>query len=351
MAVVRLDGPLLHPLLAHFHARVCLWLGTFLVALSVSSLAVAGKERTTVAFDLTHLEDRSYEALDGLGLEKRLVLRLVQEGFAVVGLTTNPEIIIGITVEKGAVVLRADAANSHEHREIDWDKSVKRELMHLEVAQKTVELARAVEPTLPSTAPPENKPSPPQQQQTKVEPSARETHRVPEVKKELEPWLQRRYTVEIATGALYRPAALDPIERLAFSLWVFRRLRLGVEAGVIPASRTSIQVTEFFPSLTVGTGFEWASRWSLVAALRGGALVHHYRMDDPSAEPRRGWRVSGLFECPFRVKYDLFPWFGFIVEVAPGVSTFRRRHVLGGKTLWSRGYESVESTFGANFSF
>jgi hypothetical protein len=74
-------------------------------------------------------------------------------------------------------------------------------------------------------------------------------------------------------------------------------------------------------------------------------------MDDPNADARRGWRVNGLFECLFRVKYDLFPWLGFAVEIAPGVSTLRRSHVRDGKTLWSRGYESAEATFGANFSF
>jgi hypothetical protein len=351
MAVVRLDGPLLHPLLAHVSVRVCLWLGSFVAVLAVSSLAFAGSEPTTVALDLTQLEDRSYDALDGLGLEKRLVLRLVQEGFAVVGLTTNPEIVIGIRVDKGEIILRADAATSRERREIDWDKSVKRELLHLEVAQKAVDLVRAVEPTLPSRVPTKDLPAPQQPQQTKMDPLARETHHVPEAKKESTPWRQRRYSVEVASGALYRPSALDPIERLTISLWVFKRLRLGIETGVIPASRTSIQVIEFFPSLSVGTGFEVGSHWSFVGAVRGGTLVHRYRMDDPTVDARRGLRVNGLFECLFRVKYDLFPWLGFAIEVAPGVNTFRRRHVRDGKTLWSRGYESAEATFGANFSF
>jgi hypothetical protein len=64
------------------------------IPLAVSAAATSSWARNapTVAVDLATLDVVTYQELDGLSLEKRVVVRLVQEGFAVVAPTEQPDI-------------------------------------------------------------------------------------------------------------------------------------------------------------------------------------------------------------------------------------------------------------------
>jgi len=68
------------------------------LALVISSLAVAAP--TSVALDLSTLDQTAFEALDGVALEKTATVRLVQEGFAVVATTAAPQVLVSVSVRQ-----------------------------------------------------------------------------------------------------------------------------------------------------------------------------------------------------------------------------------------------------------
>jgi len=61
--------------------------------------------RHTVAVDLSGLDAAAYRRVDAVGLETRAVLRLVQEGFAVVAPSGGPEITVRVKLSRDAVLL------------------------------------------------------------------------------------------------------------------------------------------------------------------------------------------------------------------------------------------------------
>ena len=63
----------------------------------------AAAQRATVALDLSGLDGAAYRRLDAAVLESRAVIRLVQEGFAVVGPGGQPDLTIRLLATPGSL--------------------------------------------------------------------------------------------------------------------------------------------------------------------------------------------------------------------------------------------------------
>jgi len=81
-----------------------------LIGLLAAARAWAEGPRPTVAVDFAALDEAAYRRLDALTLEQRVVLRLAQEGFAVVAPKGDPEILIRLRVLADRVVTEDAAA-------------------------------------------------------------------------------------------------------------------------------------------------------------------------------------------------------------------------------------------------
>ena len=91
--------------------------------------------RHTVGIDLSRLDREAFDELDGVELEERLLVRLVQDGFAVVAVTEKPDTIIFVRQEDDRTLLEVRGPAYAESREVA-DTGQDREALHHELAQK-----------------------------------------------------------------------------------------------------------------------------------------------------------------------------------------------------------------------
>jgi hypothetical protein len=315
-----------------------------LVVLLVTRSARAQQQRTTVALDLTHLSDADYAALDGLALERGLVLRLVEEGFAVVATTSQPAIVLRIEVQGEVIQLKVEATGDSYQRDIQWDRRIERPLLHLELSQKLVELARAARAAAP--APESASPA------AAARPPARsQRHEEARSASEGMPPSQGSASIGVAIGGVWRPPALDPALRLGLLLRAGGRWWMELGTGVLAASAPGIRVMEIEPSAGLNATLRLDARWALSAGARIGILMHVYSLDDSAAAQASGLRLDGLIAAPLRASVRAFQPVLFDLTVAPGVATRGRSHLANGRTLWHRSAGQVEVTLGAALAF
>lgn len=276
-----------------------------LLALVVSSFASAAP--TTVALDVSTVDAASFEALDGVALEKTATVRLVQEGFAVIAPTAAPDVLVSVSVnaEPRSIVLSGKGPGGASTRSIPWGNETQAEL-HLEVTQKLVELTRVVAraPVVAVVEP-------------VVEPQP------------------SRWHLGAGGGVLLREGGVDGLG-VATLRWG-ERLRFAADFGVGGSRGAGIGVIE----TTLAAGVAYAlkfDRWRLEAAVLVGALLHLWSLDASTS----GVRVSALVNVPLQASFAVTPMVNIGLRVAPGWSG-AREHVSGDTVLWARGPLRLET--------
>lgn len=277
-----------------------------LLALVVSSFASAAP--TTVALDVSTVDAASFEALDGVALEKTATVRLVQEGFAVIAPTAAPDVLVSVSVnaEPRSIVLSGKGPGGASTRSIPWGNETQAEL-HLEVTQKLVELTRVVA-------------------------------RAPVIAVVVEPVVEpqpSRWHLGAAGGVLLREGGFDGLG-VATLRWG-DRLRFAADLGVGGSRGAGIGVIE----TTLAAGVAYAlkfDRWRLEAAVLVGALLHVWSLDASNS----GIRVSPLVNVPLQLSFAVTPVVNVGLRVAPGWSG-AREHVSGDTVLWARGAVRLET--------
>jgi hypothetical protein len=302
-------------------------------ALILLALVIAGgvaraeTARPTVAVDFAALDEASYRRLGALALEQRVVLRLAQEGFAVVTRPAEPAILLRLRVLADRVVIEDAAAPAARHREVMTADEPVRELTHLEIAQKIVELARASRALLPpSTSRPaapvtaaSAPPSPP------PAPAAWE-------------W-------ELAGGAggLVREGGTDAQAGLEARAGGTSGWGLRAAAFFTAAGGGAVTAREGQLQLGAGRRVRVAGGFELEAALLAGGLIHHYTLADETARSPSGTRPDFLVSLP--VIASVWGWqhtLGLALRLAPGLSGRSREHTADGQALWRRGLLRLE---------
>ncbi|MBK7860872.1 MAG: hypothetical protein IPJ65_20165 [Archangiaceae bacterium] len=311
------------------------------VALAVALAAGAEPPAATrVAVDLTQLGERDFQVLDGLGLENRATVRLIQEGFAVVSLRSAPQLVLRVTARAEALLLVAESPVSRAQRVVRRGGLTAAEL-HLAVAQKLVELAREVptepppqpQPPPPSpAAPPAPAPEPGPVQQEVVSPPPAEPSQAP------------GFSVGAGGAALLREGGVDPLALL----WIERhgwRVRPKVVLGFTASQPARLQVFEVQGQL--GIAWPWSLRPGLELSVSAlvGAVLHSYSTRPP-LQPESGTRVDLLVSLPLELTFRPTPRFFMSVRLCPALSSRGREHLEGSNLLWRRGAARAE--VGAN---
>ncbi len=283
----------------------------------------------TVAVDLSALDRKSYLELDAVTLERGVVIRLVQEGFAVVTPNASPEIRLRITREGRSVSLVAGERSAV----VELDPKHLREF-HLEVAQKAVELTRAAATALPEPpqTPPPEKPAAP------VEPAVTSSPAP-------EPPPRPLWNVLAAGGILLRAPGLDPFVALATRLAATPVVGVHLEVALAPV--VGGPLSAYDANLLVGAGLQLTQGvFRLELGLSLGAHLHVFTVDVLGAEERLGSRVDFVGR-PF-VRGTLNPVGGLLVwlQVGAGLSSRAREHRLQGQLLYSRGALWVDVQLG-----
>lgn len=285
-----------------------------IAAFACSSAATAAEPLPSVAIDLGGLDEATYAKLDGLGLEKRLVLRLVQDGFAVVAASAQADVRLSVVSSSLGLLLNAQGRTAAAQREvaIAGDGLVE---LHLEVAQKMVELARAC---APGPAPEAPKPIP-------------EHPAAPPPPAPIEPM----FRLAAAGGVIARSGGTDLAGRLVLRYGS----QLGVSAvlGLVPSFAQELLVLEgqflLGPSFKLKLGAEADLEIGLVA----GPTLHFFHLSHKEALEPTGVRLDLAAALPLTFAYWPAQAFGVGVRIAPGIASQGREHRSGEQTLWSRG--------------
>ncbi|GMU62041.1 MAG: hypothetical protein AMXMBFR34_38040 [Myxococcaceae bacterium] len=271
----------------------------------------------SAAFDLSALDAKDWARLDALNLEKRVVLRLMQEGFAVVTPSAGPELLLRVTVTSHALELEGSAAWKTARREVELREESLAEL-HLEIAQKAVSLARAVLDAKPAPA---ARPSP---ELVVVAPP-------PSLTEPPRPAQAPRYLLGVHAGVLPRSGGTD--------LALGARARVGRALGfrgavTLYVSRgTDITVLEARALAGIGYRFRPHERIDLEAgALIGGRFHTWFDATQP------GLKVDFTAGLPLSITWWPHRSAGFTLEVTPGATTQALEH-----PGWARGPWSIEA--------
>jgi hypothetical protein len=301
--------------------RAMLIVASLCIALEVAHAA------PSVAVDLSTLDS---DVADAAALEQALVMRLLQEGFAIDPLTAEPSIVVAVSGGEPELVLSAKSAHFERARTIDVTGSGGAQLQ-LEIVQKVVELARLAREAAPPPSPPAPAvASPPA---VAAAPASRAQHDLPaqvsergEAREQPPRWeiggdvgvvstgtaeasVHARYAIGARVGAVLRAAASQPDE-------------------------AAISVGE--QELMAGASYEWtlASRLVLDVGALAGVHRHHFELSMQLAD-RTGTRYDPVLATPVRLSLQASRRFEVSVW-GIGKLAKEREHVSGTEVLWRR---------------
>jgi hypothetical protein len=275
-----------------------------LAAALTAGAALAAPSPITVAVDLSGLEETGSPHLDREALESQLVLRLVQEGFAVVPSVAPAALHVTLRSTPDGLRIEAHGRGLTEARLLaPPGEQVEAEEVPRDVVAQTLSAIRAV--LAPPAAP------------AAFSPTA------------------RRLTMSLGASALWR-STVDPL--ISLGVRVGRRYGFGFigELAAAPSVGPNISVDEV--GVSGGASYRWPLRPSvdLEVGARAGLWAGFYELTDASASNPSGSTNAFLFDAPVELLTWMSPRTAWSLKLCPGFVT---EHVLrfdAGQLVWSR---------------
>ncbi len=299
-----------------------------------------GPESASVAFDLRGLSAAAYHAIDGLALERKVALRLVQEGFAVVAPGSGADVEVRASVTDGGGLLLSAAVRD------DRDAPPLRSTIaaangpaaewHLEVAHKVSEMARVLAASRVATRAPTATPA--GRSGAAAPATAATVTAETEVVKPF-PAGRPRWEVGLGAGALWRAGGADLLAGV-LATHARGRLRLHIDVLGSRSAGSGIDVSE-------GQGMAGVSAAvidgpaSVDVGLAAGVVVQHFSLASPWASDRAGTQAAPGLWLPLHARWAA----GRLVVAGRAALGVARAldHTSEGATLWSRGSLRLES--------
>lgn len=311
-------------------------------------LGAGQSSATSVAFDLRGLSSEDYRRIDGLALERKVALRLVQEGFAVVASDREPDVLVQASVVAGGLELRAGSGRSALRQTVAMEGPPAE--WQLELAHKVSEMARTlalearIEPAQPDQSPPAA-PEPPSAP-AKTPPSP--TERPPKLAISDGTTPDARWEVGVGAGLVAREGGSDPLIGL-MATSSRGRLRLYLEVLGARSEGTGIEIWE--GQAAVGLGFALIQGGvGVEVGLAGGAVMQRFSVPSRWASERTGTRASAALWAPLRARWAASRHLVLGVRPALGLSS-APTHASEGEKLWSRGSLRLEVVGGLAWVF
>ena len=322
------------------------FLGILVFSGIAASRAVASPERR-VALDLSSVVDNAEDAGSLQLLGERLAARLSQEGFTVVPVAREPDIVLRLSFSDPGWVIRATLATEILTREVPRC-GIRAAEDQLEIVQKATELARRAhfrlleaesEPMPPPLAPLLPSPAPPRS----LPPAAPNTAPSLVAAAALSSPAPAAWASEVTAGLdlLVRGAHVDPLLRVGGRLSLDPRIGALLTMGVSAANAGAIDVLE--GQVVAGFGYRESvgKRLGVEAAVEGGVLLHHY-----STNLESGDRFDPLAVVAFTGVLAVSRRVGVELRLASGVSRTEYAQLIGNDVAWSRSRFRVEAGVG-----
>src|SRR5262245_41415227 len=262
------------------------------------------------------LDEQVFREIDALELEKRAIVRLLQDGFAAVSPSAKPEWLIRLRATSSGLRIETVGLNSTLEREVAT-AGVPLPELHLEIVQKIVELLRkTTEAPRPRAA--ASAPAPAQVVQLAPAPP---------------PERRRRFRLALG-GGIVRAGSTDPLALGSFSSAV-GPVDLVVAGALSPASNQAVSVLGWRAQAGIGWHTDPVRRVGAQAAALVGVEGHHFRLSDPEAQDRAGSRTGFVASVPLAVTLRLGEAARVGILAGPVAGT-ARTHVLDGRAVWRR---------------
>jgi hypothetical protein len=301
-----------------------------LSALSLVFLAQA--PAVSVSFDLRPLSDQDYRRWDGVELERKVAIRLIQEGFAVVSPASPAQLRLRASRTPEGLRLEAVGPRQRAEQRVRVGRGSLAEL-HLEVAQKLSEMTRALTP--------EPEPPPPEPVPQRPEPAPQPPVAVASAPRSSE------LDLSLGLGSLWRGPAVDPHLLLSIrrGLGAFG---LEAEAGLGGTRGAALTVFEVQGGAFFSYRLSVAERLQLEPGAGAGLVLHTFQLADPWASAQGGTQLSPAGWARMKLRWRFTERLAAELRVALGLLR-PVSHVSEGGTLWSRGGMRLET--GANLSW
>ncbi|GEN11701.1 hypothetical protein SAMN05443572_11563 [Myxococcus fulvus] len=277
----------------------------------------------SVSFDLRALPEQDYRRWDGVELERKVALRLIQEGFAVVSPRGPAQLRLRASRAPDGLLLEAVGPRQRVEQRVRVGRGSIAEL-HLEVAQKLAEMTRAVQPE------PEPEPEPPPPEpvlQPPVEVAAAPVH--------------SGVDLGLGLGTLWGGPGVAP-HLLLSARWGLGDVGLDVEAGLGVSREPALNVFEVQGGAFFSYRHAVTERLRLEPAVGAGLVVHAFRLEDAWVSEQRGTQVSPAGWARMKLGWRFTERLAAEVRVALGLLR-PVTHVREGETLWSRGGARLET--------
>lgn len=309
-------------------------IGAFLL-IGSTNLDRARASDTTVAIDLTGLSAGTFARLDGLTLERRVLVRLVQEGFAVVDRERGPACVARVWERSPALMLTVGCGSEALEEQL----AVGREglsILHLRVAQKAVGMVRTLTARRAPAAPaPQADEASPVAAAPPPPPAAMPIDARPRTEDPATSATEWR--LQLGAAGQFRSSAPDPCVRLALSRGGRSGAAVHLSLATAASRGVSIRVGELQAGL--GLGWRWTlhPRFSVEAGATLALLAHGFIVDDPSLTKRRGVRWDVTVEVPVTATLWLGDRLGVAALGSMTAADRDRAHLNGDRRLWYRG--------------
>jgi hypothetical protein len=301
------------------------------LALALAVISSAGRSSAaSVAFDLSSLSAEEYRQVDGLTLERKVALRLVQEGFAVMARGRGADVEVRAFMTPEGLAL--DASNGATSRRVTVSTAeAPSPEWQLEVSHKISELARALALARQPSGDPAAEPVS----------SARKTasERAPPAQTAA-PAPEPRWELGVGAGALSREGGSDPLIGLSATN-ALGRLRLHLDVLGTWSSDSEIEILEGQGSAGIGVAL-LDGVVALDLGLAAGVVVHRFSLASSWVTERTGTSASPAGWAPLHVRWTASHFF-VAGRLAAGLAR-TPTHTSQGATLWSRGSGRLEAT-------
>jgi hypothetical protein len=307
------------------------------LAVAVAVILCAGRgSAASIAFDPRGLSAEEYRQVGGLALERKVALRLVQEGFAVVAPGRGADVEVRAFMTREGLAL--DASNGSVTRRVTISAAdAPSAEWHLEVSHKISELARALALTRqPSPSSAEGPPRSGRQaavRRTQAEQPAATA-------------LASRWEFGLGAGAVFRDGGSDPLIGLSATN-ALGRLRLHLDVLGNWSSGTEIDIQEAQGSAGIGMALI-DGVLALDLGLAVGAVIHRFGMENRWATERSGTSASPAIWAPLHVRWAAGHLF-VSGRLAAGLAR-TPTHTSQGATLWTRGSGRLEAMLVAGWA-
>lgn len=296
----------------------------------------------SIAFDLRGLSVDEYHRIDGLALERKVALRLVQEGFAVVAPGAAADVEVRASMVAGGLELDAIGGGAVMRATIAIAPAAAA-AWHLEVAHKISEMARALatqahrerQPPPGAAVEAARPPAPPLgTPATPTVPAAPE--RAP---RDGDAGRASRWEVGLGAGALWRAGGAAPLAGVTATN-AYARLRLHLEVFGARSTGPGIEVWEGQGSAGLGVALV-EGVVDVDVGLAAGVVGQRFSLASPWATDRTGTHASPAAWMPVYARWTSGP---VVIGTRAAVGFARSlAHTAEGATLWSRGPVRLEA--------